>query len=99
MQEGSTLKVPEAMAYGIPILLAYRDTDLAGLKSDCILELPNREDNVVSNVEQIRAFVYRMMGRRLRREEVAPYIDQRAKEETRLAFFQEIIRKGHDGAA
>ncbi|HTP01512.1 MAG TPA: glycosyltransferase, partial [Anaerolineales bacterium] len=28
MQEGSTLKVPEALAYGIPVLLGYRDTAL-----------------------------------------------------------------------
>ncbi len=91
MEEGSSLKVPEALAYGIPILLAYRDSGLEGLKSDCILQLPNTEDNVSANTEQIRSFAYRMLGRRISRTEVAPCIDQRLKEERRLAFFQEIV--------
>ena len=80
MQEGSTLKVPEALAYGIPVMLGYRDSGLAGLNSECILELPNTEDNVSSNAERIRSFAYSMVGRRIRREDVAPCIDQRLKE-------------------
>jgi hypothetical protein len=92
MQEGSTLKVPEALAYGIPVLLAYRDTSLTGLNNDCILELPNTEDNVASNAERIRSFVYSMLGRRIRREAVALCIDQRVKEADRLAFFDGILR-------
>ena len=98
MQEGSTLKVPEAMAYGIPILLAYHDAGLEGFESDCILQLPNSEDNIAANAEQIRSFSYGMMGRRLGRDQVAPFIDQHAKEETRLAFFAQIIRKSRNGA-
>ena len=93
MQEGSTLKVPEALAYGIPILLAYTDASLTGLKSDCILELSNAEDNVLAHAEDIRRFAYSMLGRRLGREDVAPYIDQRVKEQERLAFFQRFVRK------
>ena len=94
MEEGSTLKVPEAMAYGIPILLAYRDTELSDLQSDCILQLPNTEDNVASHVDEIRSFAYRMLGRRLSREDVAPCIDQRLKEKRRLAFFAQMMEQG-----
>jgi glycosyltransferase involved in cell wall biosynthesis len=98
MQEGSTLKVPEALAYGIPVLLGYHDTDLAGLKTECILQLPNTEDNVAANAEQIRSFAYRMRGRRIRREDISARIDQRAKEQDRLAFFDEIVRNSRHGS-
>ncbi len=92
MQEGSTLKVREALAHGIPVLLGYRDTDLVNLKSECLMELPNTEDNVVSHAAQIRSFAYRMMGRRFDRDEIAGRIDQRHKESARLAFFDEILK-------
>jgi len=90
MQEGSTLKVREALAYGIPLLIGYRDMDLMDLESECLLELPNTEDNVVSHSAQIRSFAYRMRGRRIDRDEIAPRIDQPIKEAIRLAFFEEI---------
>ncbi len=46
MQEASPLKVREALAYGIPVLLGYKDTDLSNLQSEYILQIPNTEDNV-----------------------------------------------------
>jgi glycosyltransferase involved in cell wall biosynthesis len=95
MKEGSSLKVREAAAYGIPILLGNKDTDLANLKSEYILQIPNTEDNVVVNAEKIRSFAYNMMGKRLPREAVSSRVDQRNKEETRMAFFEEIT-KSHE---
>ena len=97
MQEGSTLKVREALAYGLPVLLGYRDTDLMDLESECLLELPNTEDNVVSHSEQIRSFTYHMKGMRIDRDEIAPRIDQPIKEASRLAFFEQI--RGQFGRA
>jgi glycosyltransferase involved in cell wall biosynthesis len=91
MQEASPLKSREALAYGIPVILGYRDTDISEIENDRILQLPNAEDNVEKHVEEIHAFAYRMMGRQIEREEIAKYIDQRQKEERRLAFFKEFV--------
>jgi hypothetical protein len=46
MMEASPLKVREALAYGIPVVLGYDDTDLRDVKSDLFLFLPNTPDNV-----------------------------------------------------
>ena len=92
MQEASPLKVREALAYGIPILLGYRDTDLSNLDNEYILQIPNTEDNVMAHSEQIRSFAYNMMGKRIRRELIANLIDQDPKEKARLAFFDEIVK-------
>jgi len=91
MEEASPLKVREALAYGIPVIIAYRDTDLHDVNLDFILRIPNTEKNMIENAQRIRQFAYAMMGKRVPIEAVAPYLDQRAKEKTRLAFFQEII--------
>ncbi|MGZ6315786.1 MAG: glycosyltransferase [Anaerolineales bacterium] len=99
MQEGSTLKVREALAYGLPLILGYRDIDLMNFQNDCILELPNTEENVVSHAAQIRSFAYGMMGRRLPREAVTSLIDQQPKEQARLAFFDEVVKMGKHASA
>jgi hypothetical protein len=92
MQGTSALKVNEALAYGIPLILAYEDTNVSDLDSDCLLRLPNTENNVKENVGQIRDFVRRMIGKRVDRELARGRIDQRQKESERLAFFAEIVR-------
>ena len=94
MEEASTLKVREALAFGIPLILAYRDTDLEGLDADWLLRLPNTPGNMSENVDAIKNFAHRMMGRRVERALIANRIDQRAKEQERLAFFAEIARNG-----
>jgi glycosyltransferase involved in cell wall biosynthesis len=91
MKEASVLKVREALAYGVPIIIAYHDTDLDSVMLDTILRIPNTENNVIENAEKIHKFAYAMMGRRVDIKSVSPYLDQRQKELTRLAFFQQII--------
>ncbi len=91
MQEACPLKVREAVLYGLPLLLAYHDTDLSDLNLPAILQIPNTEDNLTTYAEQIRKFVYAMMGKRLVFNSVAPHLDQRKKEEMRLAFFEKVI--------
>jgi glycosyltransferase involved in cell wall biosynthesis len=95
MREASPLKVREALAYGIPVLLGYEDTDLSNLESEYILKIPNTEDNVDAYAEKIRSFAYRMVGKRLSRDLIEDRVDQGPKEEARLAFFDEII-KNHE---
>lgn len=93
MEEASTLKVREALAFGIPLILAYRDTDLEGLEVDWLLRLPNIPGNVSENVDTIKKFAYRMMGKRVERSLIMSRIDQRAKEQERLAFFSDITQQ------
>jgi len=91
MQEACPLKVREAVLYGVPLILAYYDTDLSDLKLPTILQIPNTEDNLTTHAEQIREFAFAMMGKRLDFNAVAPHLDQRKKEEVRLAFFEKVM--------
>lgn len=90
IMEASPLKVRETLAYGIPTLLAYTDTDLADANFDFILQIPNREDNVSTNADRIREFAFKMRGRRVNRKQITQRIDQRRKEKVRLDFFSQI---------
>lgn len=91
MQEACPLKVREAVLYGLPLLLAYHDTDLSNLNLPTVLQIPNTEDNLTTHAEQIRKFAVAMMGKRLDFNAVASHLDQRKKEEARLAFFEKVI--------
>lgn len=91
MQEASALKVREALAHGIPVVIAFYDTDLHNVDIDTILCIPNTEENVVENIERIRKFAYDMMGRRVDMHAVMPYLDQQKKEEMRIDFFKRIV--------
>lgn len=90
MQEASVLKVREALAYGIPVVIAFHDTDLHNVTLDTILRIPNTEENVMENADRIRQFAYDMIGKRVDINAIAPFLDQRKKEEARLNFFKQI---------
>ena len=91
MNEASPLKVREGLAHGIPLVIAYEDTDLEGVELDTILRIPNSEKNMETHAEAIRDFAYRMRGRRIPREILIGRIDWQSKETKRLDFFNEII--------
>jgi hypothetical protein len=95
MLEGSPLKTYECLAYGLPMVLAYRDTNLDDLDCDFLLKLPNNEDNIQSHAREIYDFAVRMRGRRADLNLVGPRIDDRLKEKERLEFFQEILAMPH----
>ena len=92
MNESSPLKTRECLAYGLPTILPYVDTDLHDLDSDFLLKIPNTEDNVRTHADSIRDFAYRMRGLRADREILVPRIDSRYKELARLSFFDKIAR-------
>ena len=69
------------------------DTDLDNLEVDFLLKIPNTEDNILTHGKLIYDFAYKMRGRRVDREAIAPYINTQEKERQRLAFFEEIIKK------
>lgn len=95
MEEASPLKVREYLAHGLPVILGYFDTDLSMKNLDFVLQIPNTEENVNNHSILIRDFAYRMMGKRVDRNLIAPLIDQSVKEKMRLEFFAQIIGK-HD---
>ena len=91
MQEASPLKVREALAHGIPVALAYQDTDLQNIQSDLFLFLPNTPDNISSHGKLIRDFAFHVQGKRVDRELIRPLINRADKEKKRLAFFEQIL--------
>jgi hypothetical protein len=90
MEEACPLKTRECLAYGLPMVLPYVDTDLKDLDCDFLLRIPNKEDNIQTHGQTIHDFAYRMRGRRVERNLIAS-IDQVAKEAERIRFFEEII--------
>ena len=98
MEEASPLKVREALAYGIPVILGYYDTDLSDIDSDLFYFMPNTETNVLDHAQAIHEFAVRVMGRRVERDMVLSRIDQRRKEETRLQFFNAVITAARESS-
>ncbi|HET9910261.1 MAG TPA: glycosyltransferase [Anaerolineales bacterium] len=91
MEEASPLKIREALAYGIPVILAYHDTDLADIDSDLFLFLPNTKTSILDHAQAIHDFAFRVRGMRVKREIVSERISQQHKEATRLKFFNEVL--------
>jgi len=91
INEGSTLKILDYVAHGIPCILPYFDADLTPLKSEYFLQIPNNETSVQTHGHLIREFVYSMRGKRIPRDLIAGRIDTKVKESERLRFFSQII--------
>ncbi|HZG67721.1 MAG TPA: hypothetical protein VEZ12_13310 [Herpetosiphonaceae bacterium] len=93
MDENSTLKVLEYLAFGLPTIVAYTETDLPP-PQPYILQLPNTPDNIVPYLATIRQFVEQMQGRRVPREHIL-HLDVRRKEHQRLEFFSRVLSAAH----
>lgn len=91
MHEACPLKVREYLAYGLPVILGYIDTDIPQ-QADYAVHIPNIEDNVVQNRERIISFVESWRGRRVAREQIA-HMDWAAKEKARLDFMARFVKK------
>lgn len=91
LSEGSPLKVREYLAHGLPVVLAFEDTDFAGDPPWFVLRLPNHEDNVRDGIDDLRRFMALVRGRRVGREEVAERVGATAKERERLAFMADVV--------
>jgi hypothetical protein len=91
LHEGSPLKTREYLAYGLPVVIAYQDTDFADAGHWFICELANDEANVREGAGRVRTFIESMRGRRVPRADVADRIDAAAKERRRLEFFAELL--------
>ena len=89
MAETSALKVAEYMAYGLPTIIGYQDTNFLN-GAEFILELPNAPDNVERSLPLIQQFVTAWMGKRVPRQQIV-HVDSAEKEKQRLAFFEQIL--------
>jgi hypothetical protein len=89
MNEACPIKVREYLAYGIPTLIGYQDTDFPTPRP-FLLQIANTPDNVEKNLDKINGFVDAWKGKRLPPQEIA-HLDVTAKEEIKLRFFSEII--------
>ncbi|MCD4673164.1 MAG: glycosyltransferase [Anaerolineaceae bacterium] len=94
MEEASPLKVREYLAYGIPVLLAYDDTDLRSCGLEFIQKIPNTEDNLRTHLSDIREFALGMQGKRVDRKAIFPLLDKCSKEQIRLDFLSHIAANG-----
>lgn len=93
LEEASPLKSRECLAFGLPLVLAYVDTDLDDVDCNFLLKIPNKEDNIQTHASSIRDFAYRMRGQRAERELLKKHIDSDQKEALRLCFFEELLQK------
>ena len=95
MREASPLKVREYLALGLPVILKYRDTDLDP-SSAFVLQLPD-DGRVLSDFSmEIRAFLDRWSDKRVSHSQIRN-LDVSFKEEMRLEFFNEVVRKNDLG--
>lgn len=92
MSEASPLKVRSYLLQGLPVVIAYDDTDFLGDVPWYILKLPNTESNVRDHLADIRLFVDRSRGRRVPRELVGERVGAKAKEAARLEFFEQLVQ-------
>lgn len=82
LSEASALKVAEYLAYGLPVILAHRETAFpAG--APFLLQLPNMEGNVEVGQQEIGRFVDAWRGRRVPRADVTS-LDTQVVEAKRL---------------
>lgn len=91
MDEASPLKVREYVAYGLPVIAGYHDSDLSGC--DFYLNIGNTEDNVQQGETAIRAFVKRWQGQAIDRAEVLARVDTGVKETRRLALMAKVVER------
>jgi hypothetical protein len=89
MEEACPLKVREYLAYGIPTIIGYKDTDFPN-GAPFLLCLPNTPDNVEKNLDRIEAFVLSWKGKRVPRSEIE-HLDLKVKEEKRIIFIEEVL--------
>jgi hypothetical protein len=90
MDATSALKVGLYLAYGLPVVIGYDESNLGGLAAWWLLRLPNDESNVRENLTRIETFAQAVKGRRVPRAEIAGRVSVTAKEAQRLAFFESL---------
>jgi hypothetical protein len=96
LHEASPLKVREYLAYGLPTIIGYGDTDFPD-GAPFLLQIPNEASGVDRSIDAIRAFVLEWRQRRVDRSSIG-HIDVSAKEDRRLEFFSDVV-SAHGGVS
>lgn len=91
MNEASPLKVREYLAYGLPVIIGYQDTDFPE-SVPFLLQLTNASGNLEHHLAEIDAFVQNWRGKRVLREQIQ-HLDNRVKEIVRLEYMDRIRKK------
>jgi len=92
MCEASPLKSREYLAYGLPIILGYKDTDLQeNLKF--VLNIGNYENNVFDNIKNIEIFIRSCIHMSPAEiiDNSKKYLDYEEKEKLRLNFLEQML--------
>jgi hypothetical protein len=89
MEEASPLKVREYVAYGLPVIAGYVDTDLEGVPY--FLNIGNYENNVYDSVDKIREFVKYWFKNGFPYKDAELRLSYKSKEKLRLQFFKEVL--------
>ncbi|WP_242927109.1 glycosyltransferase [Pontibacter vulgaris] len=91
MDEACPLKTREYLAYGLPIIIGYKDTAFYESKPEWVLQLENNEDNIKNNINRIVSFSKTYKNIRVEKKEISKYIDTQIFEKKRLDFLENII--------
>ena len=96
MSEACPLKSRQYLSHLLPIISAYNDTDLEGTE-DFVLQLENSEDNISGNIIKIDNFIMRTANNERIRAEIRQFVSEKLldkkKEDRRLKFFEETVKK------
>lgn len=94
MHEACPLKVRQYLAHGLPVIAASSDTDVPEYQP-FYLELPNAENNILSNIDVIKQFISSVHGNIALRNQARRYaelvLSADKKEADRLRFFEQVL--------
>ena len=93
MSEATPLKVRDYLMHGLPILIAHDDTDFPGERPWYVLQIPNSEGTIDESLAAIETWSAAVAGRRVPRAEVLEHIGIEAKEQARIAFFEDVVAR------
>lgn len=90
--EGSSLKVREYIAFGLPVIVPYYDTDLhVFTPSQGVLSLPNEPDTLCAHIKKVKKFISKWHGKRINCSHFVPVLSYKNKEESRLRFMEDCV--------
>lgn len=92
INEASPIKTREYLAFGLPVIIAYKDTDFPE-EVDFILRLPNNQSNIEENLILIKEFVLKWKGKRVPRNNIL-HLGIERKLLKKLTFFESVLKRG-----
>lgn len=92
MREACPLKVREYLAYGLPVIIGYKDTAFNDFQPvPYVLELDTQHDSLEINTKKIQEFITINKEVIVSRELITDKIDVESLEKERLHFFQKLL--------